>query len=316
MQLFLHSNYLVRYFLHNFPSNLFILEETEFFSSIQFSFYSMNIVLLILFAICINAELRLQHLQTTGTHNSYHIPSNPTTVHWNYTHPSLSYQLSFQNARLARDFFLLNNSRVFELDVGYNSTTGRFDVYHVPIYDSSTNCNSLLQCATNLRDWSLANSYHGPIFVQIEPKNPSAFTATVWNSYDAGSLFLHGNTYAVLNSVFARGHLLTPDMVRGTNPNLRYEPGSYVTRSDQILNVGWPTVTSSLGKIIFYTIGAYATYNSGIYSGLYNRTSFIAYDLKWVFLFEFSLKFSVTSIVQIVLCLLLMIQLLFLRIFL
>lgn len=55
---------------------------------------------------------------------------------------------------------------------------------HIPTYDANTNCATFTECVTKLRDWSLANPSHGPIFVQIEPKHPSGMTTTVWNTYD------------------------------------------------------------------------------------------------------------------------------------
>lgn len=45
-------------------------------------------------AVDARSQLRLNHIQTLGTHNSYHIAGYPTIDAWRYTHDPLHIQLT------------------------------------------------------------------------------------------------------------------------------------------------------------------------------------------------------------------------------
>ena len=105
-------------------------------------------------------EIRLNHLRMKGTHNSYHekTPGVSTiTPENNYTHANLSIQAD----RLG--------VRQFELDVHYIPGMG-LRVFHTNL-DPSSNCLGFAGCMQVLLDWSLANPYHAPLWIFIEPKD-------------------------------------------------------------------------------------------------------------------------------------------------
>ncbi|HUF34152.1 MAG TPA: Ca2+-dependent phosphoinositide-specific phospholipase C, partial [Acidimicrobiales bacterium] len=71
-------------------------------------------------------ELRMNHVQARGTHNSYHRdPMFPGREHseigWDYSHRPLAHQLEHQGVRQV------------ELDIHYNWVRDDFEVYHVGI---------------------------------------------------------------------------------------------------------------------------------------------------------------------------------------
>src|SRR5688572_23467590 len=103
--------------------------------------------------------LRLNHIQTKGTHNSYHIQPDNQIPEWAYTHAPLDVQLGEQGVRKV------------ELDIHYNNDTGAFEVYHVPLLDEKTTCRLLTDCLKVMKAWSDAHPAHHTIFIQIEPKD-------------------------------------------------------------------------------------------------------------------------------------------------
>src|SRR5689334_359614 len=74
-------------------------------------------------------SLRLNHIQSEATHNSYHVqtPGNNVSV-WAYTHQKLEDQLEKQGVR------------GFELDIHFNVEQNAFEVYHLDELDGGTTC--------------------------------------------------------------------------------------------------------------------------------------------------------------------------------
>jgi len=97
------------------------------------------------------ADLRINHAQVLGSHNSYHIGNSI----WNYTHPPLDVQLSL-------------GIRAFELDVYYDLTTKDIRVLHIVGADEGSTCGKLEDCLALVKTWSNANPWHFPLFFQIE----------------------------------------------------------------------------------------------------------------------------------------------------
>jgi Phosphoinositide phospholipase C, Ca2+-dependent len=168
-----------------------------------------------------DAELRVNHLQAKGTHNSYHLrPKNPVSE-WDYEHVPLDQQLESQGVRGV------------ELDLQWDPDCERFRVFHVGILDEKTTCAFFTDCLVTLRGWSEAHPGHQPIFVHLEAKN--GFTSTALEARLA-------SMEAEILTVFDRRWLLTPDDVKGSSPSL----------AEAVRTRGWPTLGEARGRFVFY----------------------------------------------------------------
>jgi len=187
----------------------------------------------------VNLDIRWNHLQAVGSHNSYHIANSETIPSWNYTHAAPGVQLQVQGIRQ------------FEFDIN----TPGFTVYHVSTYDESSNCATLSECLISVRNFSAANPTHAPIFVMIEAKNTS-ITAQEFDTFDT-----------IVTSAIGRSNLVTPDDVisGATAANLR-----------EVVTKGlWPTIESTRGKIVVILLGNQDAYVQGNNAQLSGRSAFI-----------------------------------------
>ncbi|MCB9594057.1 MAG: hypothetical protein H6719_15090 [Sandaracinaceae bacterium] len=165
--------------------------------------------------------LRLNQLQAEGTHNSYHLRPTPETIaDWSYDMAPLDVQLGEQGVRKV------------ELDLHWDSATGRFRVYHVDLLDERTTCATFLDCLVVLRRWSDAHPWHHPIFVQIEPKG----------SRDRTVSELMVSMEEEILAVLPEELLVTPDLVRG----------DAATLAEAIATRGWPTLGEVRGRFLFF----------------------------------------------------------------
>lgn len=207
--------------------------------------------------------VRMNQIQVLGTHNSYHVAPAPPILaalgqrarDIEYSHRPLTEQLS----RLG--------IRQFELDVFADPEGGRFadpdarrtipgldppgpamrtagfKVLHTQDVDYHSTCWTLVECLTQIRDWSRANPGHVPIQIQIEAKDgivndtpqfrfakPIPIGARELDALDAE-----------IRQVFARDHLITPDDVRGSRRTL----------AEAVQQDGWPTLRRVRGRILF-----------------------------------------------------------------
>ena len=169
-----------------------------------------------------DSEIRLNQLQTKGTHNSYHIAAMDPIMPLAYTHAALDVQLREQGVRQ------------FELDTHYNYFKEVYEVYHLGgMIDEGTTCRLLADCLKTMKGWSDANPAHQPIFVQIEPKDELTMD-------EAEALFKRLEDDVL--SVFPRSRIITPDDVRGGAASVR----------EALAAKGWPTLGEVRGKIIFF----------------------------------------------------------------
>ncbi len=172
--------------------------------------------------------LRINEIQTEGTHNSYHKWSPIPLL--TYGHPPLDEQLS------------LYSVRQFELDVHWEG--GSFSVFH-SFADKPSTCTSLIECLTILKTWSNGNPGHQPLFVIIEPKD------------DLDISKIKKEHFSVMEdevlSVWPRDLIVTPDDVRGVHPDLR----------TAITTDGWPTLGEARGKILFFMLNRTDDYLDG-----------------------------------------------------
>lgn len=161
--------------------------------------------------------LRVDHVQSVGTHNSYHVaPASDAIEEWNYTHAPLAEQLAL-------------GVRQFELDIYRRGLT--FDVVHVPVIDDGTTCGYLSQCLGDLKGWSDANPAHQPIIVLIEPKDPFPEDDPA-DFYDL--------LESEILSVWPRERIVAPEDVQGDAASV----------SEGIAD-GWPTLGETRGSVIF-----------------------------------------------------------------
>jgi hypothetical protein len=191
--------------------------------------------------------LRLNQIQVLGTHNSYHLapPAGANlTPERDITQSPLTVQLERQSVRQ------------IELDVHASPGAG-LAVYHLR-GDEATTCPTLVQCLTEVRDWSERHRGHLPLFVLVEPK------------HELGALVDGLAVDAEIRSVFRPEQLLTPDDVQGTWPSLR----------QAVQEGGWPLLGSTRNRIIFVFTDEFitrTTYTSGETS-LQGRAMFVYAD--------------------------------------
>ncbi len=171
--------------------------------------------------------LRINQVQTIGTHNSYHVRdvanAKRNVEEWNYNHPPLDVQLD-------------RGVRSFELDLHYKS--GEFEVFHVPLLDEGTTCRKLADGLATVRRWSEAHPRHVPISFLFELKKEGPGLDKRIKHIDAEGF---DRLDAALRSGFAAGQIITPDSVRGEHATLR----------EAITSNGWPTLDESRGKVLF-----------------------------------------------------------------
>lgn len=214
-----------------------------------------------------NGSLRLNEIQVTGTHNSYHLEASArekairsvlspsTEPALEYTHLPLEQQLASQGVRQV------------ELDLFADPAGGRYakpllrtiagegpydplmsqpgiKVLHIQDVDYRSNCLTFKQCLQAIKQWSDAHASHVPVQILVQ-LNDSAFsipgapfpiaTPVKWDSAQMDNLD------AEIASVFSPGDVITPDDVRRGRDTLE----------EAILDCGWPTLSSSRGKVMF-----------------------------------------------------------------
>ncbi|MFZ5481756.1 MAG: Ca2+-dependent phosphoinositide-specific phospholipase C [Myxococcota bacterium] len=161
--------------------------------------------------------LRVNHVQVEGTHNSYHVAATDEGD-LAYTHAPLDVQLDEQGVRQ------------FEIDVQYDPDAGELLVYHIPVVDMGTTCETLAACLAVLRGWSDEHPDHPPLFVLIEPKTPH-------------SADLEQGMFTLLEEEVRAAwpdRVLTPDDLRGEHPDL----------ATAIAADGWPTLGATRGHLL------------------------------------------------------------------
>lgn len=171
-----------------------------------------------------NDDVRsLFHVQTFGTHNSYHVETAGNDVpEWMYTHPPLDEQLR-------------QGKRQFELDLNVNIFDGDFEVYHFYRADEGTTCRKFVDCLRALKRWSDDNRGHHPFAVMLELKDnyDPAFEDQFFAMFEAE-----------LASVWPEDRLITPDLIQGNHATLR----------DAVATDGWPSLGEVRGRALFFLL--------------------------------------------------------------
>jgi hypothetical protein len=182
-----------------------------------------------------SADLRMNQIQVIASHNSYHLLAEeplfsqvkavyPKAAEWEYEHKPLNEQLD-------------HGVRSLEIDLYYHPEGIR--VFHVPQFDMRSNCETFVDCATLVRDWSRAHPRHVPLLILLELKEEPVPQANVpVLPFDEAAL---AQLEKEVNGVFNQAHLLRPDDVRGDAPTLR----------DAIRTQGWPKLDDLRGRVFF-----------------------------------------------------------------
>lgn len=210
-------------------------------------------------------ELRLNHFQVIGTHNSYHLEPRPALMDYllrrlgslaegfQYSHVPLAEQFERQGVRqIELDVFADPQGGLFAHRAGLalireNPEAGipellvpGFKVLHVQDIDFESTCWTLVECLSEVKRWSDAHPRHMPLMVLIEAKDEWIPVAGSVVPVRIGKRELDALDEEI-RSVFPPERLITPDDVRGDRATL----------DDAVRNVGWPTLAQSRGKVMF-----------------------------------------------------------------
>lgn len=214
-----------------------------------------------------DTQLRLNHIQVLGSHNSYHVEPEPAllaaieqyspglTEAWQYTHPPLEEQLERYGVRqLELDAYADPTGTRWcmhhvlpvlgrPLDGCVRPEPG-FKVQHVQELDYATTCSSLARCLLEVKLWSDAHRSHVPITVLLELKDqpiPDPLGLGFVQPLPTGPAALDALD-AEVRAIFPPDRLITPDDVRGSHDTLEAAVRS---------GTGWPTLAAARGKLMF-----------------------------------------------------------------
>ena len=201
------------------------------------------------------APLRMNHVQSRGTHNSTHrdpkgVVTDRPEIGWGYSHRTLTAQLEEQGVRQ------------IELDVHWNPSAGRFDVYHVWLADDRATCDELRACLGEVDRWLADHPSSGPVMVMIEPKDADL------EDGDPFTQPLDDEAYDRLDEVLRASvqRVVTPDSVTTAGKTLR----------SSIVEDGWPLLDAVRGSVVYVLDGDdhAARYSDG-WTSLAGRAMFV-----------------------------------------
>ena len=219
-----------------------------------------------------NSDVRLNHIQVIGTHNSYHREVSlaertvfekyvPSPEDYYYSHAELPIQLEYQSVR-SFELDLHSDEKgglyyppvVWTLSNLTNATTPfngdvlkkpGIKVFHVTDFDPDSVCHTFIDCLKQLKSWSDAHPKHVPITIDLELKTDAPACelggvcpgeATNW------TLARLLNVDAEILSVFPKKQLIRPDDIRKDG----------LTLEQSILQHGWPKLNDVRGRLLFF----------------------------------------------------------------
>jgi hypothetical protein len=200
----------------------------------------------------LDSSLRLNQIQVLGSHNSYHGQPYPQVLAaLEKVNTATAAGLDYGHRPIAQQFPL--GVRQLELDVWSDPKGGKyanpslpmslhlpppdsaimdkpgFKIIHEANIDTHSTCLTFVLCLQIVKTWSDANPGHVPIMIDVEMKDTTVTPAT----FDALD--------AEIRSVLSANDLITPDMVRGSDPSLGHAVRTH----------GWPTLGAVRGRIMF-----------------------------------------------------------------
>lgn len=244
-------------------------------------------------------DLRMNHVQVLGTHNSYHLEPYPELLQiikqfepqqaltFEYSHRPLTEQLGQLGIRQVElDVFAdPGPAPLFASPLGESVAKGPtsvpiagmtapgLKVLHIQDIDYRSTCLTLVACLQEIATWSAANPHHLPILVLIEAKDdPLTLPAGIPPAavpVPIGAAELQSIDDAI-RSVFAPALLITPDNVRG----------SRATLEEAVLKDGWPSLDQARGRVLFALDNRDATRDAYIagHASLQGRVMFTSSD--------------------------------------
>ncbi len=202
------------------------------------------------------AELKTEY-------EEYHPNQVPMSEALSYDHPPLTEQLDAGLRSLEIDVYYDPTGNRFDDPAAYRfmrekgitdlapfSTEGLdqpgFKVLHVADLDFRSHCNTLRDCLSDLKEWSVDHPDHVPIFILLEVKQqgipifPNPTEVLPFDSVAFASLD------AEIVEVLGRDRIIVPDDVRGDFPTLE----------EAVLAGNWPTLEAGRGKFVFLMLPA------------------------------------------------------------
>ena len=227
----------------------------------------LSALLLSLLSIGSAEDLRLNQIQTIGSHNSYHVAPPPALLEkirginkgwaeaWNYSHPPLAEQLEMGVRQFELDIFADSKGGLFaeplgltlarlagskiDFDTGGELSKPGFKVLHVPDMDCWTTVPTLKLALAQMKTWSDKNPGHLPVMVLLECKDQQQAPLPTKPEEISRERLLE--LEQELLAAIPEDRILRPDEVRGDAKSLR----------EAVLKKGWPTVGSLRGKFLF-----------------------------------------------------------------
>jgi Phosphoinositide phospholipase C, Ca2+-dependent len=210
------------------------------------------------------AAVRINQIQSVGTHNSFHVEPNAaekalragsgfvdeTTLEYSFA--PLAWQLDRQDVRQVEldlwadpqgGAYAAPRLRALAGGGPYAPAMARpgIKVLHVQDYDYRTTCLTLVACLRDIKRWSDDHPGHVPIAILLELEDaalPPQIPATVplpWTSERMDAID------AEIRTVFRRSRIVAPDDVRGSRGTLEAA----------VLDGAWPALADSRGKVLF-----------------------------------------------------------------
>lgn len=190
-------------------------------------------------------NLPFDQYQVVGTHNSCHRPNLFAVAilpDWRYCHATLPEQLDA-------------GIRHVELDVWFNRTLRRWEVWHECV-DPITSAPWLFRDAiSQIQKWSHQRPTHFPLIINIDVKGAYLMgLSLMYPLFGRGVAALNGKSFRVLEeeilSVFKVDELFKPKDL--DHPRLRVlAPHTEDIARPSDLSFDWPLVKSLRGKILF-----------------------------------------------------------------
>ncbi len=222
------------------------------------------------------ADVRLNHLQMIGSHNSFHLLPEPTLFAGieavsaelardiEYSHRTLTEQLDdFGIRQFELDVFAdpdggLYASRAANAVVGLPPESGDpaldapgFKVLHTQDFDYESTCVTLVTCLGEIDAWSAAHPDHLPIMILVELKDLSVPEAAAeegieltidlpWAQPVETTAEVLAALDAEVRSVFGPDRLFEPDELRG----------DAATLDEAVRTTGWPLIDDVRGQVL------------------------------------------------------------------
>lgn len=244
-------------------------------------------------------SLKINQIQTIGSHNSYHLRANKFVLNFlkglapfipkeynpkdlDYAHEPLFTQLdSFHLRSFEIDLYADTSGGQFYKRIK-NNLLGKpkasnvvalkepgFKVLHIPDIDYNTHYYTFKSMLLDFKKWSDAHPTHLPIYIMIECKEETLsdhFKKLHFSSSIKYTPALCDDLDKELKDVFGNdlAKVITPDKVRDTFTTLR----------DAVIAGNFPTVEAARGKFIFIVMQNGNTYTQN-HPSLKDRAMFV-----------------------------------------